>query len=355
MKNNKKLKLVAMTAAAALLSTTAYSQVTVSGYLETTFVTGNQSTNANYGATKSLGTENQIKFSIAGKTSNGWSYSGYQTLETDETTSGFIDRLIEIKPSADVALFYSYDAVKGSEIARTLTPYVTERQTDVWGTSSVSGVTEFIDVTSGGHAVGFDILNLGPNGQLSYAYNPNLDSGSQAGSDRAAATNGSTGNSRSGWGVGYKVTPVTGLTIGAGLTKIDNKVSGSYEDATGKSLGFTYAQAPFAIGYQRILNEGTKAGTTTTIEDKADYLSATFAANKEVSFGLGYIKLTRTRDGVEAADDIKSKLAAIAYNLGPVVFSLNYVQDTDTASSASGAPVNGRDFNITKAKVKITY
>jgi len=37
------------------------------------------------------------------------------------------------------------------------------------------------------------------------------------------------------------------------------------------------------------------------------------------------------------------------------VFSLNYVQDTDTASSASGAPVNGRDFNITKAKVKVTY
>jgi hypothetical protein len=352
---SKKLKLVAVTAAAALLSTTAYSQVTVSGYLETTFVTGNQSTNANYGATKSLGTENQIKFSIAGKTSNGWAYSGYQTLETDETTSGFIDRLIEIKPSNDVTLFYSYDAVKGSEIARTLTPYVTERQTDVWGSSTVSGITEFIDVTSGGHSIGFDINNLGPGGQLSYAYNPNLDSGSQAGSDRAAATNGSATNSRSGWGVGYKVTPVNGLTVGAGLTKIDNKTASTVEDATAKTLGFTYAQAPFAIGYQRILNEGTKAGTATTIEDKSDYLSATFQANKEISFGLGYIKLNRTINGVEANDDIKSKLAAVAYNLGPVVFSLNYIQDTDTASSTSGTPQNGRDFNITKAKVKVSY
>ena len=349
---NTKLKLVAVTAAAALLSTTAYSQVTVSGYLETSFITGSQSTNNNTGATRALGTENQIKFSIKGKTSNGWDYSGYQTLETDETTSGFIDRMIEIKPSADVALFYSYDAVKGSEIARTLTPYVTERHTDVTGLSSINDV---IDVTSGGHVVGFDILNVGPAGQLSYAYNPNLDSGSQSGSDRVA--NNAATNSRSGWSVGYKVTPVTGLTIGAGLTKIDNKVNSSVEDATAKTLGFTYASAPFAIGYQRVLNEGTKAGATNldTIEDKIDILSATFAASKEVSLGLGYMKNTRTRNGVEAADDTKSKLAAIAYNLGPVVLSVNYEQDTDTASNVSSAPVNGRDFTTTKAKIRVNY
>jgi hypothetical protein len=215
---NTKLKLVAVTTAAALLSTTAYSQVTVSGYLETTFMTGSQSANNNTGATKALGTENQIKFSVKGKTSNGWDYSGYQTLETDETTSGFIDRMIELKPSANVALFYSFDAVKGSEIARTLTPYVTERHSDVTGLSSINDV---VDVTSGGHVVGFDVLNVGPAGQFSYAYNPNLDSGSQSGSDRIA--NNAATNGRSGWSAGYKVTPVTGLTIGAGLTKIDNK------------------------------------------------------------------------------------------------------------------------------------
>ena len=201
MKNNK-LKLVAVASAVALLSTTAHSQVTISGYLETSLITGNQSTNVNYGATKSFGTENQIKFSIAGKLPNGWAYDGYQTLETDETTSGFIDRMIQLKPSNDVTLFYSFDGVKGSELARTLTPYLTDRQTDVVGSSTISGITEFIDVTSGGHTIGFDINNLGPNGTLSYAYNPNLDSPSQAGSDRAAATNNSATNSRSGWGVG---------------------------------------------------------------------------------------------------------------------------------------------------------
>ncbi len=347
---NTKLKLVAVTTAAALLSTTAYSQVTVSGYLETTFMTGSQSTNNNTGATKALGTENQIKFSIKGKTSNGWDYSGYQTLETDETTSGFIDRMIELKPSANVALFYSYDAVKGSEIARTLTPYVTERHSDVTGLSSINDI---VDVTSGGHVVGFDILNVGPAGQFSYAYNPNLDSGSQSGSDRIA--NNSATNSRSGWSAGYKVTPVTGLTIGAGLTKIDNKVSSTTEDGTAKTLGFTHAQAPFAIGAQRVLNEGTKTGTTTTIEDKIDILSATFAASKEVSLGLGYMKNERTTNGVTHADDTKTKLAAIAYNLGPVVLSLNYTQDTDTATSASAAPTNGRDFTTTKAKIRVNY
>jgi hypothetical protein len=347
---NTKLKLVAVTAAAALLSTTAYSQVTVSGYLETTFMTGSQSTNNNTGATKGLGTENQIKFSVKGKTSNGWDYSGYQTLETDETTSGFIDRMIELKPAANVALFYSFDAVKGSEIARTLTPYATERHTDVTGLSSINDI---VDITSGGHVVGFDILNAGPAGQFSYAYNPNLDSASQSGSDRI--TNNAATNSRSGWSAGYKVTPVTGLTIGAGLTKIDNKTASNVEDATAKSLGFTYAQAPFAIGLQRVQNEGTKAGTTTLIEDKIDIVSATFAASKEVTLGLGYMKNERTRDGVTAADDTKSKLASVAYNLGPVVLSLNYTQDTDTATSVSTAPVNGRDFTTTKAKIRVNY
>lgn len=352
---NTKLKLVAVTTAAALLSTTAYSQVTISGYLETTFMTGSQGNAAtvnNTGATKSLGTENAIKFSVKGKTSNGWDYSGYQTLESDETTSGFIDRMIELKPAANVALYYSYDAVKGSEIARTLTPYVTERHTDVTGLSSINDI---VDVTSGGHVVGFDILNVGPAGQFSYAYNPNLDSGSQAGSDRIAHANNSTGNSRSGWSAGYKVTPVTGLTIGAGLTKIDNKVSTATQDVTAKTLGFTYAQAPFAIGLQRVKNEGTKAGTTTTIDDNIDIVSATFAANKEISLGLGYMRNERTTAGVKATDDTKTKLAAIAYNLGPVVLSLNYTQDTDTASNVSSAPVNGRDFTTTKAKIRVNY
>jgi hypothetical protein len=345
---NTKLKLVAVTTAAALLSTTAYSQVTISGYLETTFITGSQSTNNANGPTKTLGTENQIKFSVKGKTSNGWDYSGYQTLESDEATSGFIDRMIELKPTANVALYYSFDAVKGSEIARTLTPYVTERHTDVTGLSSINDI---VDVTSSNHAIGVDILNVGPAGQFSYAYTPNLDSVSQTASDRIIATT----NSRSGWSAGYKVTPVTGLTIGAGLTKIDNKTASNVEDATAKTLGFTYAQAPFAIGYQRVLNEGTKTGTTTTIEDKIDIVSATFSASKEVSLGLGYMKNERTKDGVKAADDTKTKLAAIAYNLGPVVLSLNYTQDTDTAASASAAPTNGRDFTTTKAKIRVNY
>ena len=84
-------------------------------------------------------------------------------------------------------------------------------------------------------------------------------------------------------------------------------------------------------------------------------MSATFAANKEVTLGLGYMRNERTRDGVKATDDTKTKLAAIAYNLGPVVLSLNYTQDTDTASNVSSAPVNGRDFTTTKAKIRVNY
>lgn len=347
MKKTKIVKLLAATAMATVLSNAAHSQVTVSGYVEATYMNGgwNGATNSPAG-TRSLGSESLIKIASKGKTSNGMVYEAFQELESDETFA-FHQRYLGINPSNDVTLFYSFDSQKGSEIAGRMTPFVTERNQDITGQS---GIPEYIDITSAQNFVGFDIMNVGPSGQLSVAFNPNLAGTSNSGSDRIAPGT----KTAQGYSVGYRVTPVAGLTIGAGLTKIDaDRVD--FQDANAKTLGFSYASAPFAIGAQRIKQEGLKTSQAAAQKDKVDIISATFAANKEITVGGSYATNERTLAGVKAADSTKSYNAAIAYNLGPVVASLNYEQSYDTPASGTVAPTAGRDSSITKLKVRANY
>jgi hypothetical protein len=346
MKKNKIVSLLTAAAMTTSLTNVAYSQTTFSGYIEATLMNADHENAINIPATKSLGSESLFRIDSKGKLSNGMDYSLFQEFESDESFA-FHQRQIAISPAKDITLFYSFDSVKGSELARTLTPYATERHTDVTGQT---GVPELIDITSGENYIGFDINNLGPAGQLSVAYNPNMDSTSNTGSDRLLPLT----NSQSGYSVGYKVTPVAGLTIGAGLTKIDSKNT-SFQDVTAKSLGFTFAKAPFAIGAQRVQNEGLKTTQAATQKDQADIISATYAVSKEITLGLGYLQNERTLAGVKSSLETESRLVALAYNLGPVVTSLNYEQSYDTPASGTVAPTSGRDITITKIKVKANF
>jgi hypothetical protein len=347
MNKTKIVKLLAATAMATVLSNAAHSQVTVSGYVETTLMNGGFDNASNSPAgTRSLGSESLIKIASKGKMSNGMGYEAFQELESDETFA-FHQRYIGISPSNDVTLFYSFDGAKGSEISGRITPFVTERNQDITGQS---GIPEYIDITSSQNFVGLDVMNIGPAGQLSVAFNPNMAGTSNSGSDRLLPAT----KTQQGYSVGYKVTPVAGLTIGAGLTKIDADRT-DFQDANAKTLGFSYASAPFAIGAQRINQEGLKTSQAATQKDEIDIISATYAASKEITVGASYAKNERTLAGVKAADETKSYNVAIAYNLGPVVASLNYENSYDTPASGTVAPINGRDVSITKLKVRANY
>jgi hypothetical protein len=347
MNKTKIVKLLAATAMATVLSNAAHSQVTVSGYVETTFMNGGFDGAINSPAgTRSLGSESLIKIASKGKMSNGMGYEAFQELESDEAFA-FHQRYIGISPSSDVTLFYSFDGQKGSEISGRITPFVTERNADITGQS---GIPEYIDITSSQNFVGFDVMNVGPAGQLSFAFNPNMAGTSNSGSDRLLPAT----KVQQGYSVGYRVTPVAGLTIGAGLTKIDADRA-DFQDANAKTLGFSYASAPFAIGAQRINQEGLKTSQAATQKDEINVISATYAASKEITVGGSYAKNERTLAGVKAADETKSYNVAVAYNLGPVVASLNYENSYDTPASGTVAPTSGRDVSITKLKVKANY
>jgi hypothetical protein len=366
MKNKKIISLLASTAIATVVSTSAYSQISITGYVETSYMAGSaergaDATIATPITPKQLGNETLIRVATKGKMSNGMDYSVYQEFESDEG-SRMHGRGIEIVPMGGIALGYSYDGVKGSEIARTATPYVTSRHTDVTG---LTGIVEPIDVTSSEHYVYADVINqLGKVSQLSFAYAPNLDSGSINGSDRIVTVT----NNNSGYGVGYSVTPIAGLTARAGYTKVEQNLT-SNQDVKMKTFGVTYATGPFAIGAQRYNQEGIKgaaaasaplvgaasAPQAATHEDETTLVSATYAVTKELTVGIGYAEQERTMAGVKNVVDAESRLFSIGYNLGPVVLSYDFEKSENVAQTQNGIHLSGRDVDMHKARIRANF
>ena len=346
-----KSKIVSLAIASALLTTSAFSQVTVSGYVETSILTGNTKQTAGNNnpvtATKSIGNESVIRMAGTGKMPNGQNASIY--VQVDSDNGGIIhERGFDVGIANGINFSYGFDRAFGSEIARTLTPFATNRIADV---TQTTGSPDFQDVTSGEHAVGFNFTGLlGQGSSVSVAYAPNMDAATGTTNDGLVNS-----SSQSGYGAGIKLTPIAGLTIGGGYTKADTKIALN-EDMTSKTLGFTYAQAPFAIGLQRVKTEGQKAAAAKTVnaEDTIDIISATYAVTKDITLGYARSEMERTRTS-KSSVDAEVNTFSIAYNLGPVVVSLDHERAEDIALAATSNNVAGNDTNITKAKVRVAF
>jgi hypothetical protein len=360
---NKVVKTIGVLSIASLVSTSAFSQITISGYAEVGFLTGSADGTRGTSTSKGLGSEFLVTVAGKGSMSNGWTYSGYQNFDTDEVGNGrdvansnpMTTRALELSPNKDIKLFYTYDGVYGGEIARTAVPTVTERAADMTGQSTLA---EFIDVTSGGHAVGFEVLNVGPAGRLSVAYNPNLDATQSQSSDRVyGATNYVTGgrNTASGYSIGYSVTPGP-IKVALGYTRLEDTDTASAVDAKSKTLGVTYTASNFAVGAQRTKNsDGRKISQTTPFEDEVDTISASFAASKEFTLGAAYSKMERQVPGSTNGPDTKVIQLVAAYNLGPVVASVSYEDAKDKNAAANAVSAAGIDSTFTKIKVKANF
>ena len=342
-----------LVAASALLTTTAFSQITVSGYNETSIFTGDTEgvSNATI-ATNSIGNETVIRVDGTGKLTNGMSASFYGLLDSDQGVAAgqsvLGERGFSINLSPNVSLQYGYDRVMGSENARTLTPFATNRITDVSGTTAS---LDFQDVTSGEHAVGINVINaLGAGSQIAIAWAPNMDATNAQSNDTLTNT-----NSQSGYGAAIKFVPVAGLTIGAGYTKADSNLA-TNQDLTAKTLGFTFARAPFAIGAQAIRMEGQKAAALASAnsEDDINLYSGTYAVTKELTLGLAYSTMDRTRS-TKSTVDAKVTTLSLAYNLGPVVVSLDREQAENAPLASTSNNVSGNDTNLNKLKVRVAF
>lgn len=346
-----KNKIVSLALASALLTTSAFSQVTVSGYVETSITTGSSDvkpgSNNPVASTRSIGNESVIRLAGAGKMPNGQTASLY--VQVDSDNAGIIhERGFDVGIADGVTFAYGFDRAFGSEISRTLTPFATNRIADVTGTT---GTNDFQDVTSGEHAIGVNFTDIiGKGSSVSVAYAPNMDAATGTSSDTLINTNG-----QAGYGFGAKISPIAGLTIGGGYTKADSKQVLN-QDMTSKTLGFTYAQAPFAIGFQRIKTDGQKAAValTSNSQEEIDIISATYAMTKEITLGYARSDMERTRT-TKSTVDAEVNTFSIAYNLGPVVVSVDHERAEDIPVAVTGLNIDGNNSYITKAKVRVAF
>ena len=357
MKNN--VKTIGLVVASALLSSTAFSQITFSGHNETSYFQQKRETTTaganfkNLGSSKSLGNETLLTATAKSKLPNGNDVMVYANfMDTDVTTGP--ERGFDIGITKDVSFVYGYDRVLGGEIVRSFTPLATNRQTDV--TDSFAA-RDIIDVSSGQHAIGFNVNNLGMTGsRINFAYAPNRSTGAVTGQS-SDDFNLTTTNLSKGYSIGASTASINGFRIGFGMTKIDMSPS-TFQDIDSKTAAIQFASAPFAIGVQRTKTDGTGDVTVTANtnhEDITDLVSATYAATKDLTAGIAYSTMERTRNSVASPTDAKLMTLSLAYTMGPVVLSYDFEKATDSPVDALSNNVSGNETTANKLKAKVNF
>jgi hypothetical protein len=357
MKNN--VKTIGLVVASALLSSTAFSQITFSGYNETSYFQQKRETTVaganfkNLGSSKSLGNETILTATAKSKLPNGNDVMVYANFMDTDLTAG-PERGFDIGITKDVSFVYGYDRVLGGEIVRSFTPLATNRQTDV--TDSFAA-RDLVDVSSGQHAIGINVNNLGMTGsRINLAYNPNRSTG--AGSAQSSDDfNLNTANLSKGYSIGGSTPSINGFRVGAGMTKIDMSPT-QFQDIDSKTASISFASAPFAIGVQRTKTDGTGDVTVTANtnhEDVTDLVSATYAATKDLTAGIAYSTMERTRNSVASPTDAKLMTLSLAYTMGPVVLSYDFEKATDSPIDALSNNVSGNETTANKLKAKVNF
>lgn len=343
-------KLLTATALSSLISTAALAQLAITGYVESSFITGDSKGVAP--ATKTLGNESSVQFRTKGKMSNGMGYEAYQEFQSDHNTSNERQITVSVNPSLD--LFYGFETVQGVETIRSIIPFATNRLTDVTNSTSIPDI---IDNTSGEHFVGFN-LKAGP-GTLSLAYNPNGDTGATMTSDAVSvnATSGQiTNGSYSGISAGYRAQITPNVLIGFGMLKGDAKNGATSQDPESKQAGIRFSAGDFAVGVQQHKNEGVAATPQAAlVEDKVTQVSATYNLTKELTAGIAYGENERKLAGVKGTVDTEVTVVSIGYNLGPVVATIDYEKAEDKAASRTTAAVAGSDSDLVKLRVRANF
>ena len=358
-----KIKTISLVVASALLSSTAFSQITFSGYNETSYFKQTRETDvvgANFKSLapgKQLGNETVLTARAASKLPNGNPVSVYANfMDTDQTTGN--ERGFNIGVAKGVDFVYGYDRVFGAEIARTFTPFATNRMTDQTGHLAARNID---DVTSDQHAIGFTASDVGIAGTtLSLAYNPNITRGRQTTASSDTMASAALNNNSNGYGVGLTSGSINGFRLGFGLTKIDIKTAG-VQDINSKTFGIQYAAAPFAIGIQRTKSDGSidmatgLSNVANNNEDITDVISGTYAVTKELTAGLGYSTMERTRNNAASPVDTKVTTFSLAYNLGPAVLSFDHERVSDSPEIVTGLNVAGNDSTTNKLKARVNF
>ena len=316
-------------------------QTTISGNLDLSYrAVENSKTPIN--SFRGFGKESQINMANKGKLNNGMDYAAGFSLEFDgadisgpgATTTvdgrGIHGEGVYINfTSGNTTLHIGADSIQNPDSHGLINPvgvgYITTY--GLGTTGQVQGIYP-TDTNSPYGAYGVGLIQNVPNiGKVSAFYAP-TDTNSASGADIGNTNTFSAYESadESAYELGFiGDLGVKGLAVQAFYNKKDQS------DGTAGDQKGTVLAASYNFGQVTLAAERRKFESTTDTTGKAASIS--FAATKDLSLGLVYGKADVTGGTV----DEKIKIAAIGYNLGPVVINAEY---TDTENLA-GVATNG--------------
>ena len=370
-----KIKHIALTTALAtsvLVASVAQAQVKFTGYYEETFQSGsaknvssalwtpNGGTGTANTSTADVGRgmtgEAQLRATSTATLPNGMIGEGMVEIRRSggATPSVWEEREVRLSTAdGSVVVGAGYDFQRGIEITRNYYPSVGNRAGDIIGT--ITGVIDPLDSTSSQHYIFADfpklnVAGLGA-GRLSFAYDPNSAHGSSTSlynSDVNADKVTTKGQVRYSVGYTQNIGPV-GIALGYlnGDQKMTNTTAAL--DPESKNIGIKYTGSNFAIGAQRFVNTNPVVGTAGTNEDKQTDFSVTFNPINELGVGFIRTKQEGTVAGVKDPDEIKQNLFQVAYTMGPIVISADYMK-TDNAQY-----ITGQDITVARAKIRANF
>jgi len=352
MKKNKVISLLATTALVASFASAANAQTTITGNVGSSFLVGDVSAPAgsSFIAPKTLSNSSAFTIAHKNKLANGMDVNISQEITSGEADT-FGVRNIAVTVTKGIDVGYAFDAVQGSEIARTPTPFVTERNQTI---HNLGGVVGFLDVTSGEHFLYTNITGILPlNTRLSVAYMPNTSVARAAGTTMNKFST-TEGNASKGYGYGLTLSPIAGLTISAGQTTIDHR-NETHQDGNGRAVGVRYSTGPISVGAQKFKNKGLATGQAGTQVDEVTTLSATYAVDKALSVGVYQATQERNVAGTKSTVDTRQRGFQVGYNLGPALLSYDYDKASDTPASGTVNATRGRDIDVHKVRFNVAF
>ena len=362
-----KINKIALVAALAstMATTIAQAQVKITGYLESSYMTGSgknvatalltpnggtgTANTAMLDPLRGIGNESQLRFTT---THSVMGMNAEAMLELrrqgGSTPSVYEERELRLSTAdGSIIAFVGTDFQRGIETVRNVYPSVNNRAGDIMGTGT--GIVDPLDSTSGESYVGIEFPKVAGSTRISLAYAPQIATTGNMSSfnsdvllDRSATVN----QNRYSIGVTQPIGPVS-LALGY-MGGENNIATSGDQDPESKTIGLRYVAGPVGLGAQYIINNNPVTAATKN-EDKQRTVSGTYALSKELSIGLIYTVQEGTSAGVTDPDKIKQQVIQAGYNLGPVVFQADYARVRDAQY------VMNQDVDFAKLKAKVNF
>lgn len=307
-----KKTLLATTALVVAISPSAFSEMKIKGNLEQTFRATSHDGTSSTNSANNFGQEGNISVSNSKELDNGLTAKVGFTLEADSAA--------ELDTSYLTVGTDAFDITVGRDYGTSLTGSMIPKVGDEFSTlAGALGTTQLVDQLGDervhdGQSIALNAKGIA-NGAITLRYSSGI--GDNNNDDGPVADNGKTG-----YEVLYKGSPVEGLAVRVGTSKVNPENETSDGESTLNSYGASYNFGSVTVGVERSEHED---GATTETELERTAYGIAFAASDNISVGVQVVKQEQD-DGTPTEPDEEAKVFSIGYNLGGLGLEMSYAE-----------------------------